>query len=154
MKEIYEKVWIKSADDLPKWGESYSIRMNNGEFYESMQYNQAQNKGWWLTNVKWYYKPIEPVEQKSAEEIKEQYASINKRTCEGYQHEQIIQAMEEYASQFKQPVEQLTDERLRTELEQFMIWKNIFIDESDYSVVIPTVEYILDQYMEYLSNKQ
>jgi hypothetical protein len=34
---------------------------------------------------------------KSAREIKEKYGSISKDVCEGYQDEQIIQAMEEYA---------------------------------------------------------
>lgn len=37
---------------------------------------------------------------KSAREIKEQYASIRQDTCDGYQDEHIITAMEEYAAQY------------------------------------------------------
>lgn len=36
---------------------------------------------------------------KTALEIKEQYASICEETCEGYQHEHILEAMESYASE-------------------------------------------------------
>lgn len=36
---------------------------------------------------------------KTAREIKEKYASISKETCEGYQDEHILQAMEEYAEE-------------------------------------------------------
>ena len=34
---------------------------------------------------------------KTAREIKEKYQSITEETCEGYQDEHILQAMEEYA---------------------------------------------------------
>ena len=52
---------------------------------------------------------------KTAEEIKEKFASICKETCEGYQHEDILKAMEEYAEQFKQPSldKQITDEEIK-----------------------------------------
>jgi len=36
---------------------------------------------------------------KTAREIKEKYQSITKETCEGYQDEHILQAMEEHAKQ-------------------------------------------------------
>ena len=36
---------------------------------------------------------------KTAREIKEKYQSITKETCEGYQDEHILQAMEEHAMQ-------------------------------------------------------
>jgi len=39
--------------------------------------------------------------KKTAKEIKEKYASISEATCEGYQHEHIIAAMEEYADQWR-----------------------------------------------------
>jgi len=58
--ETFIKVYIKSDADLQhlKWGESYSIKMKNGVFFEKMGYNQMQNKAWFLTYVNWYLLPV------------------------------------------------------------------------------------------------
>jgi len=67
---------------------------------------------------------------KTAEEIKEKFASICKETCEGYQHEDILKAMEEYAEQFKQPSldKQITDEMIekqRSFLQRYEIYLSV-----------------------------
>ena len=41
---------------------------------------------------------------KTAREIKEKYQSITEETCEGYQDEHILQAMEEYADNMTQEI--------------------------------------------------
>jgi hypothetical protein len=42
---------------------------------------------------------------------------------------------------------------LRETLMQFMIWKNIFINNME-DEVLPTVEYILDEYFKYLKSRK
>jgi len=72
MEELFKKVYIKSEADLPKWGNCYEIKLHNGEHYQSMQYNQVQNKGWWMTNVLYYLQPLPQPREVTDEMIKEE----------------------------------------------------------------------------------
>jgi hypothetical protein len=58
--------------------------------------------------------PIRISDLKTAEEIKEKYASISKDVCEGYQHEDILKAMIEFASLRQSEVSELTDGEIQS----------------------------------------
>ena len=72
MKTLYEKIEIKSVDDLPK---------EDGEYYAHSKTDHISIWGYdcseednitWMTYTDWYFRPIEPVESeapKSAREV-------------------------------------------------------------------------------------
>ena len=170
MKEIYEKVWIKSADDLPKREGTYFCHVKgvpNGEKGMDI-FDWSNNSYEWINTFDWYLRPIEPVEQKAAEnEITKDDIDFKERVIKEYEDGNIVYLTVEgaevmklddilqqptdgllydlnrneaiiltfindpkwvndyamckivrklHASQFKQPVEQLTDEDIEKAL--------------------------------------
>ena len=67
-------------------------------------------------------------DMKSAREIKEQYASISKDVCEGYQDEDIIKAMEEYAREVAMEFYDYADENYDHWLESTGVKFNEWFD--------------------------
>ena len=72
MKELYEKVFIKTEADLPKENGKYICMIKNINHPALLQYD-IQSKGkygyskQWLELVDWYLKPTEPVSDEDIE---------------------------------------------------------------------------------------
>jgi len=75
MKEIYEKIYIKSESDLPKKTGNYFVAEKDNNKYIflcSFECNNVMSK-LWLRDIDWYLQPIElPSEKLISEEASKQ----------------------------------------------------------------------------------
>jgi hypothetical protein len=126
-EELYRKVYIKDASDLPKEGIYYchfKIHNSTGKL-KKWSFTKGSNDYYWLRDIDWYLQPIEQSEGKAAESEKS-VEEIAKRVLQEHMKKHnlfhtnnvlvinaIIEAMEEYRQQPK-----VTDE-LREELKKY-----------------------------------
>lgn len=169
-KDLYEMVYVESEADLPK-EEGWYICSGKGQL-RKYYWRNGESDIWIISNrIDWYLRPLEAEQPsnnrqqskdsannlKTAEEILKGEMSENLWTfiCSypvSYKSEEklvewIIDAMQEYAAQFKAEQEKVTDDVLRTELKRFNDW----MCGNQFDGRIPLIDQCIHEYMEYRS---
>ena len=137
-KELFEKVYIRSEADLPK-EEGWYICSGKGQL-RKYYWRNGESDIWIISNrIDWYLRPLE-AEQPSNNRLQSKDSANNLKTAEeilkdempenlwtficsypvAYKSEEklvewIIDAMQEYAAQFKAEQEKVTDEDIEKE---------------------------------------
>jgi len=58
MNPLFERIEVKTIDDLPKKEGLYVIKLFNGGIREYIYFNIDYNIKLWLQKVIWYYQPV------------------------------------------------------------------------------------------------
>ena len=82
MKELFEKIYIKTASDLPKEGRyfthlkdgyEYALNFNPTEDLTKFGCEYQAHPEYWLESIDWYLQPIEPLPAPVSDEMIEKY---------------------------------------------------------------------------------
>ena len=79
MKELFEKVYIKSEANLPKKENQYYLSHIRGQHDHaiSCKYFEIHLSNWWANNIDWYLLPIEPnIDKAVIEKVKSEIGKV------------------------------------------------------------------------------
>jgi len=76
--ETYKKVYIRSADDLPKEDGNYIAhdKVSNAT-YPYCKFNNNEGSKFWLQCIDWYLHPIEPLPVPVTDEMIKEWAELS-----------------------------------------------------------------------------
>ena len=135
-RELFEKVYIRSESDLPKEDDAYFVQYKDHQIGAELFSVSGHQKGIqfdWIGLIDWYLRPVE-AEQPPNNRLQSENSADNLKTAEEIlknvlndvytkagvpsgshtvTKEDALNAMEEYAAQFKAEQEKVTNEDIK-----------------------------------------